>query len=223
MNDLHHGDVVRAIRQTDGRGRFQRTWVSPQDQCLTFTVMLEPAQDEWLIGAVTRIAALGVCAALEGNGLSPQVKWPNDVLLGERKVAGILAERAGDQGLIVLGIGLNVNMQSEGIRNAGSTRHATSMAVESGRQYDIDALCGDVLAKLQQVLDRASDAREVFLVSAWLQRDALNKRALVVTTHNGSVSGQYLGLTPDGELCLRDAQGTEHRFSAGDVSVGKLL
>ena len=217
--ELRRGDIVRAVRQTAGRGRFQRVWASPGNRCLTLSVVLAPANGGPPADAATRIAALAVCATLEEQGFCPLLKWPNDVLLAVRKVAGILAERSGGDGPVVLGIGLNVNMSRKDIAAARCDYPATSMAIERGRQCDVDTVCKTLLAKLEQTFDRTAAEGNTFLDREWRKRDALVGRNVEITTQTGTVAGEYLGLNPSGELRLRDAQGTERCFSAGDVSL----
>ena len=217
--ELGHGDVVRAVQQTAGRGRFQRVWVSPADRCLTLSVVLDPLRIG-LLQAATRIGALGVCTALEDQGLAPQVKWPNDVLIGMCKVAGILAEREGDKGPVILGIGLNVNTNREDITAAAFDYPTTSMAIEGARQYEVDAVCKALVAGIERTFDRAAVDEHAFVETEWRKRDALWGRDIRVKTQTGTVAGEYLGLNPDGELLLRDAQGNERCFAAGDVTLG---
>jgi BirA family biotin operon repressor/biotin-[acetyl-CoA-carboxylase] ligase len=135
------GLCVVAEEQTAGRGRLDRTWVSPPRAGLTFSVLLRPATDQ--LGWVPLLGGLAVVRAIrEQTGVDAVLKWPNDVLVGEKKAAGLLAEAVG--GAVVLGVGLNVTTRAEELPHA----MATSLALEGARTTDRDTLLRSVLRAL---------------------------------------------------------------------------
>ena len=117
--DLPDGFVLAARSQTAGRGRYERQWLAQAGRNLTFSVLLRSDASPLQFLSLPQAAALGAVAYLEENGLAAQTKWPNDVLVGGRKVCGILAERC--NGGVVLGIGLNVNMDADEAASIGQT------------------------------------------------------------------------------------------------------
>jgi BirA family biotin operon repressor/biotin-[acetyl-CoA-carboxylase] ligase len=137
----HVGLCVVAEVQTAGRGRLDRTWVSPPRAGLTLSVLLRPT--EAALGWVPLLAGLAVARAVtEQAGLDARLKWPNDVLLGERKVAGLLAEAV--DGAVVLGIGLNVTTRRDELPHEG----ATSLQLEGAKTTDRDTLLRALLRGL---------------------------------------------------------------------------
>jgi len=135
------GLCVVAEEQTEGRGRLERTWVSPPRAGLTFSVLLRPVSDQ--LGWVPLLGGLAVVRAVrEQTGVDAVLKWPNDVLVGEKKAAGLLAEAVG--GGVVLGVGLNVTTRADELPHA----MATSLALEGARSTDRDTLLRAVLRGL---------------------------------------------------------------------------
>jgi BirA family biotin operon repressor/biotin-[acetyl-CoA-carboxylase] ligase len=142
------GLVVVAEQQTSGRGRLDRVWVSPPRAGLTFSVLLRPELPAASWGWVPLLAGLAVARALRARAdVDAVLKWPNDVLIGERKVAGLLAEVAGD-GALVVGIGLNVTTMREELPHDG----ATSLRLESASTTDRDTLLRGILRELDAAL-----------------------------------------------------------------------
>lgn len=135
------GLVVVAEQQTAGRGRLDRHWESPARAGLTFSVLLAPPADH--LSWVPLLGGLAVARAVrEQTGVDAVLKWPNDVLAGDRKLAGVLAEAVG--GLVVLGVGLNVTTRREEL----PVEQATSLALEQAETTDRDTLLRVVLRAL---------------------------------------------------------------------------
>ncbi|MDQ7772946.1 MAG: biotin--[acetyl-CoA-carboxylase] ligase [Elusimicrobiales bacterium] len=133
FSSLADGDVVTARRQDAGRGRFGRTWLS-EGKGLYFTIVLKPAAPRpEVFPCYTHLLAVSVCAALERLGLSPSIKWPNDVLCGGGKIAGILAEAVVEGGRPVgAAVGAGINLSQDPADFAGLDRPAVSIAMLRG-------------------------------------------------------------------------------------------
>jgi BirA family biotin operon repressor/biotin-[acetyl-CoA-carboxylase] ligase len=146
------GAVAVAEEQTEGRGRLGRTWVSPPGVSILCSVLLEPAVQTARLPELSIVAG-AACAEAIGRvtGLDPRVKLPNDVLLGERKVAGILAEAR--DGRVVLGIGINVNVEPAELPREVA-KPATSLLAELGDPVDRATLLVTLLESLEQHYDR---------------------------------------------------------------------
>lgn len=139
-----HGLVVVAEEQSEGRGRLDRTWVSPARAGLTFSVLLRPSGD---LGWVPLLGGLAVARALrEQAEVDASLKWPNDVLIGGKKVAGLLAEAVA--GAVVLGIGLNVTTRADELPHD----QATSLLLEGATATDRETLLKAVLRGLSGAL-----------------------------------------------------------------------
>jgi BirA family biotin operon repressor/biotin-[acetyl-CoA-carboxylase] ligase len=147
-DDLSEGAVALTEEQTEGRGRLGRTWVSPRGVSLLFSVLLEPAVESSRLPELTVVAGEAVREAIaQVTGLEPEIKLPNDILIGGRKTAGILAEAR--EGRVVLGIGVNVNLAEPDLPGAA----ATSLLVETGENVDRAELLVEILDRLEQRYD----------------------------------------------------------------------
>lgn len=146
------GLVLVAEEQTHGRGRLDRTWTSPPRSGLTFSVLLRPGREPARLGWLPLLAGLAAAEAVRGpSGLDVRVKWPNDLLVGDRKMAGLLAERTGDA--VVVGIGLNVTMAADERPVPG----ATSLLLEGSATLDRAELLRAILVRLSQRLTAWDD------------------------------------------------------------------
>jgi BirA family biotin operon repressor/biotin-[acetyl-CoA-carboxylase] ligase len=220
VHSCSHGDVIRALQQTAGRGRFNRAWVTPGRRNLTFSVLLDyDVADEWLAPVTGQVAAMAVRIALEEYAVPALLKWPNDVLVRGKKIAGILAERHSETGRIVLGIGLNVNLSATDLATMDLAQPATSMHIETGQEFDIDSVFVSLLKHLESSLDSVRREGKKRLTESWRSHDALIGESIAVHTENSIISGHYSGLDDDGRLCLVDDTGQKYRFWAGDVSI----
>jgi len=212
------GLAVIAEEQTAGRGRLQRTWISPKGAGLYFSILLRPQilVDRWPL--ITFIAALSVSdALLEACGLHTDIKWPNDLLAGERKICGILAEvieTSTGRG-IVLGIGINLTGEAFPPELMSA---ATSVGDSTGRPADREAVLSALVNALSRwyVLLHESDGPEKVLAD-WISRSSYASGKLVnVLNGDDMVSGITRGLEADGALRLETETGLIS-LRAGDV------
>jgi BirA family biotin operon repressor/biotin-[acetyl-CoA-carboxylase] ligase len=148
--DAAEGAVAVADEQTQGRGRMGRIWVAPPGTALLLSVRLVPAVGAERLPTLTVVAAEAVCAVVGELGLDATVKEPNDVLVGGRKVAGVLAEAVDSR--VTLGIGLNVAQAANELPDR-PVFPATSLALELGAPPDRRALLVDLLAELERRYD----------------------------------------------------------------------
>jgi BirA family biotin operon repressor/biotin-[acetyl-CoA-carboxylase] ligase len=149
-SDLPEGAVVATDHQTAGRGRVGRSWVAPPGTALLTSILLRPPGARHL-PELSLVAALATAEAVEAaTGLAAQVKWPNDVMVNRRKVAGILSELSG--GVVVVGIGINVNQTRDELP-PDATTPAASLRTLTGTTYDRAALLGLLLWELERRYD----------------------------------------------------------------------
>jgi BirA family biotin operon repressor/biotin-[acetyl-CoA-carboxylase] ligase len=149
--DDPEGAVAVAEEQTEGRGRLGRSWHAPAGTSVLVSILLRPAVDPPRLPELSLIAGGAVAEAIaETTGLEPAIEFPNDVLLGGRKVAGILAE-AGD-GRVVLGIGVNANQTAEQLPPDAQTE-PTSLRLELGEPVDRAALLAAILLRVERAYD----------------------------------------------------------------------
>jgi BirA family biotin operon repressor/biotin-[acetyl-CoA-carboxylase] ligase len=196
-----HGLVVVAEEQTEGRGRLDRTWVSPARAGLTFSVLVRPDLPPERLGWVPLLAGLGVAQALRRQcEVDAVLKWPNDVLIADRKVCGLLAEAV--DGAVVVGIGLNVSTRREELPVA----EATSLALEGGATTDRDTVLKAVLRSISDALGDRTFASYRELCST------LGREVRVELPAGEAVTGTAEAVDDDGRLVIN---GTA--YAAGDV------
>ena len=208
------GVVVVAEEQTGGRGRFNRSWLSPPGSGLTFSVALRPAGCR--LHYVNMAAALAVHGAASClTGLAPTIKWPNDVRIGEKKIAGILVEAAleGSAGYAIVGVGLNVNMDVSEL--PGIEQTATSLSAEAGRVFDRT----EVMTAVLERLDEAYRLPGALLLDRW--RGALDTLGRRVRVQSGdrSLEGEAVGVDDRGSLVLQPSDGPAVTLTAGEVTL----
>ena len=213
------GLAVVADEQTAGRGRLQRTWVSPKGAGLYFSILLRPkiSMDRWPL--VTFMAALSVAEALQVScKLVTDIKWPNDLLAGERKICGILAEVIDSESgkAIVLGIGINLTNEAFPAELAG---RAISVAEATDQRPNREAILNALLTALTSWYALLhEDCGSERMLAAWSSRSSYAEGKLVkVTNGDETVRGLTRGLESDGALRLEKENGETTIVRAGDV------
>ena len=216
------GTVVIAETQTAGRGRLGRGWHSPPGRNLYCSILLRPALAPDVVPQLALVAGLGVAQAIEGVGLGPRLKWPNDVLLDGRKTVGILTEMEAELErvrVVIVGIGVNVNTGPDDFPPYLRDK-ATSLAIAAGRPVDRVAFTARLIASVEQVYRRFLDGGFPALRADWEARAALTGRRVTVGAAGTDVAGTVAGIDDDGALRLVDDAGRVHRVVAGEVTIG---
>lgn len=216
------GTLVVAERQSRGRGRLGREWLSPPGVGLYCSLILRPRLAPADLPKLTLAAGLAASRAVEARtSLRPLLKWPNDLWLNEKKIGGLLAEARFDQAgaVVVLGIGLNVNTTPDSFPPELRDK-VTSLLIHSGRESARSALLivlWDEVMEMVATLEREGFAG---ILAAWRERDATLGRELAWLTQAGHVvRGLSLGPDQDGLLRIRDAAGLVHEVISGDISL----
>ena len=210
--------LVIADEQTAGRGRLDRKWFTPKGTALAFSLILRPTPAEKpYLTRVVGLAALAVADALRTRGLNAQIKWPNDVLLNGRKLAGILVESVWsgeDVDCIVVGIGMNV--LKDAVPSADLLFFpATSLEEVLGPAVQREIVLHDILAGIVALRPHlGSDA----FIASWEKVLAFRGEQVQVEQGDGAMlTGKLLGLEPDGSLKLSDEAGNSITVRFGDV------
>jgi len=209
-----HGQVLLALEQTAGRGRLDRTWVSAPGDGLTFSVRLEVPATVRAWGWIPLLAGVAVADAVRATGAQGVgVKWPNDVVAGDGKLAGILSIRDGSAA--VVGIGINLAF-------AGDLPDPQAVSVEqAGGVVDADSLLAAVVANLgawwQRFVDAGGDAQRSGLQEAYAGQCVSVGVDVTVAAPDRTWSGFAEGIDHDGRLLVRD--GEVRAVSAGDVTL----
>jgi len=214
------GELVVADAQTEGRGRLGRRWESPARRNLYFSVILRPSLAPAHAAQITLMAAVALSETLD-SFIAPtaEIKWPNDILVGGRKLAGILAEAVCSVDAlehVILGIGINVNYRREEMPETIRAR-AISLADLTGSFVERE----NVLARLIHALDRCYGVLEQSGFDAlrprWDARFGLRDKLVRVEHLDRAIVGRARGIERDGALVLEDERGALHSIYAGDV------
>lgn len=214
------GEVVIAERQFEGRGRLGRSWESPPYSNLYFSLLLRPALAPVHAPQMTLMAAVALADTVAAFVVEPPaIKWPNDILLQGRKVAGILTESSCDAKrieFVILGIGVNLNFPRERMPETIRDR-ATSLMEVGGKSFSRE----NFLRRLIQDLDRCYGILEDFgfdaIAPRWEAYFALRGRRVRVEMVDEVISGTATGIDGDGALLLEAEDGVLRRVLAGDV------
>lgn len=203
-----HGTLVTADEQSAGRGRQGRAWTAPPRSAVLMSVLLRGLQEDHALLPFT--AALAVCEACECEAGSPpcQIKWPNDVWINGKKVAGILIEGRPQEDWMVLGIGLNVSIDTDEFPPE-LRETATSLLIEYSAP-EVEVMVEEIAAYLGAWID--TPAQDI--LAAWRERDALLGRT--VRWSNGSNEGIAAGIDDSGALIVETVDGPV-TLDAGEV------
>ncbi len=217
------GTVVVADYQRGGRGRHGRSWTAPRGQNLLFSVILRPKLPSDRLGLISMSAAVAVSEAAEDiAGMQSRIKWPNDVLLGGRKCAGILLEAAQSAAsvagpeYVILGIGVNVNQTDFA---ADIADRSTSLRLVTGQTISLDEVLSCILSNLEDAYRKLVDTAE--LIRARFEDRLIGVGERITISLVGSdrfVEGVLERVGPDGGLQLRTSSGLE-TYYAGDVTL----
>jgi BirA family biotin operon repressor/biotin-[acetyl-CoA-carboxylase] ligase len=215
------GAVVLAEEQTGGRGRRERSWHSPARLGIYASLILRPLVPAPRAPLFTFTAAVAVASALrEVCHLPGSIKWPNDVVTGGRKIAGILGETRGSDPLIrdmVLGVGLNVNHRAEDFQPEVMAR-ATSVRIETGAATDRATLLAAVLEGFERRYARLVAGHPAELLREWESLSALPRgKPLLVAGPAGRQEGRMAGVDEEGALLLELPGGRTMRVPFGEI------
>jgi BirA family biotin operon repressor/biotin-[acetyl-CoA-carboxylase] ligase len=216
------GSVVVAEAQRAGRGRLGQRWFSPAGVNIYASVLFRPAISPAEVFTFGSIASLALVDAIESLGLSAAIKWPNDVLVHGKKVAGVLVDSGMREKLVdyvILGVGVNVNVTTTALRDAlgDSAGFATSLSQLLGREVDREALLAAWLEGLEAWRARWQREGPSALQKAWADRDILTGRRVEVRGGDGTFEGRVLGLEPGGSLVVLDTLGRRRRITTEEV------
>jgi BirA family transcriptional regulator, biotin operon repressor / biotin---[acetyl-CoA-carboxylase] ligase len=213
------GTVVLAERQTAGRGRLGRYWVSAPGENLTFSIVLRPEILPERGGLLPLATAVGVAGGIINATKLPIIcKWPNDLLIAGKKLAGILMESAlsptGFQ-YVIAGIGVNVNQTAF---PDGLDRKATSLALQTGHAIERHALLRHILESLEHTFETFAADGFSSVVPAWLALAPIIETRVTAENQGEIITGTVTGISPDGGLQLQSDAG-ERTLFAGDVTI----
>ncbi len=217
------GAVVVAETQTSGRGRMGRKWFSPPRSGIYFSLILRPRiipSDAIKIPLVTSVAVAS--AIRESTSLDVRIKWPNDIMVNNRKTGGILVESASELDLInymIVGVGLNVNTPKELIPEELKDT-ATSISIESGKKIPRLKLFQSILNELEKYYDNFLANGFTPIREEWISlSNTIGARVIIKSPGEPSFEGTALDIDPQGALIVQLSDGTRRSVISGDVSL----
>jgi len=215
-----HGTLVIAEEQTGGRGRLGRKWVSPPGQGIWLSIILRPSLEPSEAPRITMACAVAAAKAIRQEvGVNCLIKWPNDLLIDGKKVAGILTEMSADMDKIhyvVTGIGMNVN-NAEFPPDIEKT--ATSLKLASGEEVERLKILTQFLSQFEEIYRSLESGEFEAILGEWRQLSCnLGKRVRIIG-RNFELEGTALDVDGDGALLIKTDEGQVERVLSGDVSL----
>jgi BirA family biotin operon repressor/biotin-[acetyl-CoA-carboxylase] ligase len=216
------GTVVVSEMQTAGRGRRGRSWYSPAIEGIYLSVILRPVLPLIEISRVSLVTAVAVAETLKAElNLQPRIKWPNDILINNRKIAGILSEAVTDMDgveYIVTGIGLNINNQLQDFPSEFRAT-ATSARAEWGHPGSRVKVLQGLLARLESHYYQLLDGSFARTLEKGKSLSMVIGQELRLDTINGFIVGQAIDIDDNGFLLVRDHLGIIHTIMSGEISI----
>ncbi|HCI59511.1 MAG TPA: biotin--[acetyl-CoA-carboxylase] ligase [Ruminococcus sp.] len=215
-----NGTVVVAREQTKGKGRLGRTWQSKKDDGIAFSVLLRPNVAPSEVSAITPLAGLAVCKAIrEYTKLDCVIKWPNDIIVGRKKLVGILTEMSAEFDAVeyvITGIGINVDHTSFPEEIAFK---ATSLLLETGRHVDKNEFLACVLEHIENEFVKNNLELTSTALSEYTDLCATLGRSVTFQRGTRRISGMAVGVSEHGELKVMMSDGTISLVNSGEVTV----
>ena len=212
------GLCIIARQQTAGRGRHGRTWISDQDSGLYFSVVLRPKLDPRYVPLITQMTGVALYDALQEFGLKPDIKWVNDILIGDKKISGILAETLDTPTGLAVVVGIGVNLTSRNFPDEIADT-ATSIEAETGKRIFPDDIAASLTRYLSYFYDMlAMDNGPTEIIYQWRRRSSYFSGKCVRVRVGGTVfDGTTDGLEENGALRVKTREGSVKIVQAGDV------
>ena len=212
-----NGTAVITDNQQSGRGRRSNKWFSIPNKGLTFSIILYPKVLPNQINIFSLITGLAVADCLKEYNIRAELKWPNDVLIGRKKVGGMLCESKISSGMVqsmVIGVGLNINNEIKHFPlDIQST--ATSLLIESGTQYQIEKILAKILNHLEKRLNKIDSLQ--LHIQDWERHCAHLNKEVLFNSGRKAVEGTFKGLTNTGQAII-NIDGIETIFDSGEIT-----
>ena len=219
INNLPDGTVIHALRQTSGRGRFTRKWVDLGNDNLFVSFVLKPSINfNNSFANLTQYLSVVLCKVLETFDVEPQIKWPNDVLINGKKIAGILCEAINEGGKfkgLVLGIGVNLNAFDCDL-DLVPDKVITALNLEISNSVDVYAFRNKLISEFSQNYEKFLEMGFEFIKEDYISKLVVLNKEISVQVLNDVKSGFVKGVTDLGELVLEN-QEKEFVLTIGDI------
>ncbi len=221
------GTIVVAESQTGGRGRLGRSWVAPSGTGIWLSLLLKPKLHPGEVQTLTLAASVAVCRALEHLNISGLgIKWPNDVLIGRKKVCGILTELSAEAeriAWVILGIGLNVNhLEQDFSDEIASIATSLRLNTEDREPLDRSMLAAGLINALEEVYEDYLKDGASRMIDEWKNRSVTLGKKVRLISHDGSQEVLVQDITQDGKLVVKQEDGQSLEVLSGEISLREL-
>jgi birA, biotin-[acetyl-CoA-carboxylase] ligase region len=221
-DECPHGTLIVADEQTAGKGRQGRQWQSQKGKNLLFSVVIRPLLIQEKVRVLPFAAALAAADGIEQESkCAVECKWPNDLLIEMKKVAGMLIETTSQNDAVmnvIIGIGVNVN-QTEFADNI--KEKATSLKLHSHQDVDRVRLLCAIIEELEYRLEQVRQFSAQLLLDEWKQRTTMLGSTITLVEHRSSLQATAIDVAPNGALVIEETNGTRREVFAGDVTIGQ--
>jgi BirA family biotin operon repressor/biotin-[acetyl-CoA-carboxylase] ligase len=224
-NQLEDGSIIISEEQTAGKGRLGRNWVSPKYKGIWMSILLKPDVEPMNVPKVTQIGAAAVIKTLEELNIKAQVKWPNDIVLNNKKLCGILTEMSGELNLVnyvIMGIGINVNIDEDDFPQEVKAI-ATSLKFELGKYITRKNLVINLLNNFEKLYDEfITEGTINKSIDICRKNSILLGRDVKIISRGNETLARAIDLNEDGELIVQFTDGIIKNIFSGEVSVRGL-
>lgn len=220
QNDAEEGTLIVADEQTKGRGRITRHWHSNKNQGIWMSMVLRPEIEPQEAPQLTLLTATVLADVIRKyTKLEPQIKWPNDILIDGKKVAGILTEMQAEQDRIwyvIIGIGMNVNQDKEDIPNDILSR-ATSLKIEANKEWNLKDLIQEILRTFETTYEYYLNHGFSTIKENWEKYGFKIGKEIHIKTMKDEWKAPFLGISDDGALLTVDNEGKETTLYSAEI------
>jgi len=219
VEQLSDKTVVYAGMQTAGRGRLNREWVFTGCENIYASIVLKPSDYmNEVYSNLTQYLCVKLCETFEDYNVEPKIKWPNDILVNDKKISGILAEAAIKEGKLkglVLGFGVNLNVRGDLLLNIDQP--ATSLNIEAKKEIDRDKFLKNLTSKFCLMYDEFIEKGFLLIKDDYIRRAKFLNNHVTVKVLDTQINGVAKNITDNGALKLTDNEGKEHVLLIGDI------
>lgn len=219
-SSAENGTVVVAREQTSGKGRLGRVWCSEKDKNLTFSILLQPDIKPDEVQAITPVAGLALCKAIrEFFNLDCKIKWPNDIIIDNKKLSGILTEMSATTSgvdFIVIGIGINLDQE---IFDDEIKHKATSVYLETNKKTDKNAFLASILKHIEDEFVSCNYRFTEGNIAEYKSLCATVGRQVSFLSKNATLTGTAVDINPNGELVVQLPDKNIYTINSGEVTI----
>jgi len=220
---MREGVVILAEEQAKGKGRLGRSWASPANSGIYMSCILRPRIIPTEIPKITLLVAVAVARSVRDMcGLWALIKWPNDIMINDRKVCGILTEMKAEQdkvNFVIVGIGVNVNTHLKGLPKGASSLREEMMKIGGNEHISRVALTRRILENLEENYNLLKERGFDPIIEVWKELSAMLGSRVKVMMQNRGFEGQVQNIDQDGALIVRRDSGILEKISSGDITM----